>query len=300
MTLLVGVHHGNPRNPVPNWVVHQALKIVEGMQPGSVLGLEMTPRRLKDWRKTAEISSLEPVQRMVQDLPSKLRLLEEVQVAREKRDERLLELFPREAEPIIRMNKMKRKSLTSLKERFGMFEEIVENYKTFLFPKLIKAAEIRGVKLVPMESAIALRYNDRVEPTGMKADKLLESQRTGLPAKDRLFLKRWRGKFYYSYEHLREKGFLTRLRREKPDAAFFGATHVLNLATHQGEALASLGITGKNTRYLVEHWFPFKRTWQSELREGQRKTDYLKILKRYGNRYGRPRRVPRSFRKPKA
>lgn len=252
---LVCVDHGiSGEKKVPARVVKKSIKLVRGLPAGATICVESPAIEIELLTFIGQAlrhGSLEKVRSFVLGLKPETRTIEYFQME-----------FKRQPQAIYR--KMR------------------TEFDYLLWPRLFAAAKEHGVKVVSLESEAAAKYLQAWEEQ-MAAIR----RRYGRNAMVELtpdFLK-----YPYARGALREKGFLTRMRRHNPALTFVGYEHGANFRLFNLPELEKLGISPKRIIEIRGFRLPLPS-------RAHRQNRRLELLSRTVHGRG-VRRLPRSFRK---
>lgn len=248
--LLVGVYHGSILRSPPRQVLDKATRIIEQMKPGETVGIEATPEELEYY------SFL-------------------VQAGKCREPEELKQLVLKTAAVPNKIIKDECEGFEKNPNAYWRFLKIVRENN--IFCRLVETAGQRGIRIVPLESAAAKKYEQKTQRAAGRSSK----QRAELEMRHA-----------YAIGPLREKGMLSRLRRYNPEVAFIGLGHVQHLQKYNQAQLDSLGLHPANLLKIdaPEQAAPRERKSAQKLNQKMRQAR-KKFMKNPA------RKLPDSFRK---
>ncbi len=222
--LLVGISHGDASADIKvnNGIRTVAVKIVRGMQPGQVLGIEWT-----------------------QGYIDFTRVLDRVFRAEKHRDCMRLIGVAMQRNPSNKLFRMLRDDFTQDAVRAVAFWKSYQ--RSYPWAEMVLAADKKGVAVVPLLSAKAFEFKDRFMIELREAELALH---VAAASRDEVRIQGARQKLTEAYEHLAdpfivlgERGMFQRLERYNPNVAFLGFNHVEYFGAHTRPELERLGLT---------------------------------------------------------
>ncbi len=269
--LLVGIDHGIPGYPAPPHVLPEIRKILDKMKPGEEFGIEFTPDEVEYYQTLIAAAHLQNPQQ-------KTALLKN---------------------PPMHAQNAWRSEIRALAEKPDAGPQIRRIVQS-TFAQILQETVKRKIRVIGLESPTAITYSLRTYrqlhtppsqkttgPINPHSPETHTTQKPKTPQSEEDVFDRWA----YALGALREKGFLSRMRRPALAVACLGVEHVRNLRKHNRAQLFELGLRhAKHFRILDERQEP----------PGREQIRGLRLAMEHGrNRFMKKpvRRLPGSFRK---